>query len=204
MNINYIIENDINFYDEINNFSDDDDTDINEENENICLISKKKLGKNVVELKCNHKFNLIDLFKEVYYQKLNKKKSLDSRIIRLRENEFICPYCRKKQDQLLPFVKDTNKCITIVNGVNSPAKYCMEFHKCKYHFKSGKNKGNMCGKTGMYYDNNIPLCYTHCNYEIMNNSIKTCTAILKSGKNKGNVCGCKIKDGISDKCKKHS
>ena len=45
MNINYIIENDINFYDEINNFSDDGDTDINEENENICLISKKKIRK---------------------------------------------------------------------------------------------------------------------------------------------------------------
>ena len=201
MNIKYIIEDNINFYDEINNFSDEEENMI-DSNENICLISQKPLNNNSVKLQCGHHFNLTDLYKEVCNQKLNKKKSLDTRIIRLRENEFLCPYCRSKQTKLLPNIKSIEHSINFVNGVNCPSKYCMDYFSCEYIFKSGKNKGLACNKCGIYNSNNQIFCSKHLNKNI--NDIRTCNAILKSGKNKGKLCGCKIKDPLNEKCKRHS
>jgi len=63
-----------------------------------CLISGEPLTE-TVELTCGHKFNHEPLFKEVFNQKLNPNFKND--VLRLKVNEFKCPYCRKVQTTLL-------------------------------------------------------------------------------------------------------
>jgi len=52
--MNYIIENNVNFYDELNK-------ELLEEsiNDNICLLTHVPLEQNPITLECNHKFNYI-------------------------------------------------------------------------------------------------------------------------------------------------
>ena len=59
---NYIIEDDIDFYKELNMSSDNN---LN----NTCLITNEPLGKNKITLPCNHSFNYLPLYKEVCKQK---------------------------------------------------------------------------------------------------------------------------------------
>ena len=60
---NYIIEDNFNFYEELNK-SDD----VDEKNEDkYCLLSKKPLDKNSVTLECNHSFNYVPLYREIKY-----------------------------------------------------------------------------------------------------------------------------------------
>ena len=90
---NYIIENGINFYDEINNLDSED-----EEEEKRCLISNEILTKNTVKLLCNHEFNYMALYNEIYNQKYNSKYNGFSKHLML--NQLICPFCRNKQNKL--------------------------------------------------------------------------------------------------------
>ena len=63
--MNYIIEDDIDFFKELN-----EDLKIDKvSDENVCLISNLPLTDNYITLKCNHKFNLLPLFNEVCKQK---------------------------------------------------------------------------------------------------------------------------------------
>jgi hypothetical protein len=143
---NYIIENNIDFFKLLKESLDptaptnnvcknvtDKDTDTE-----YCLISNKELTKdNTITLSCHHKFDYVALFKEVKSFKENYQNYL-------RVNELRCPYCRKVQNKLLPFMPDkiNQRC----HGVNSPERYTMMPHNCQYVFKSGKNKGLACNK----------------------------------------------------------
>ena len=49
--MNYIIENNIDFFSEINNLNN------NDKNEDTCLITGEKLSENFITLNCKHKFN---------------------------------------------------------------------------------------------------------------------------------------------------
>ena len=192
MNINYIIDDDIEFFKEINN---DEFLSDNEE-DNVCLISQTPLSNNTIKLSCNHSFNYRELYKEVVKQKQSKRTSMDPYIVKLREHEFLCPYCRQKQHKLLPNIK-TRDGINLIYGVNAPAKYCMPHNQCQYITKSGKNKGQPCDKSGFNYDHGC-YCFKHA----LTKPVKICKAVLKSGKNKGNQCSCKAVSG-SDFCKRH-
>jgi hypothetical protein len=206
--MNYVIEDNINFYDELNN-SDDDDI-------NCCLISGTSLDKNKIKLDCGHEFNFNSLYNEVVSQKMKNKYSHYSSD-KLSLNQIKCPYCRNVQNKLLPHIK-LNKDFAYITGVNTPKYLCMPFHTCQYSFKSGKRKNEMCCNTA-YYDvvNKLSdsYCTTHhknvrrknnkifINNTISNNTVlQSCNGILKSGKRKGETCNCKTYEG-SDYCKKH-
>lgn len=199
--MNIVIEDNIDFYKEL---YESDDEDSNE----LCLISQLPLNENHVMLSCGHKFNLIPIYNEVTKQKTSKNKTLDKNICSLKKNNFICPYCRKVQHQLLPHIKTDN--INYIIGVNSPATLCMPYHKCIYKMKSGKNKGVLCDSAAFSYDGK---CYCNKHYKIISkqninmktdNSHHKCCAILKSGERKGHECGAKVFNKDAQLCKRHN
>ena len=107
----YIIEENINFYDELFK-SLDEDTD---DESTLCQITGFPLETNSVTMECNHKFNYEPLYKEICQQKF-KFCSYDMRIlnkkdqIKIRDSKldyFIkCPYCRNIQFTILPYYEE--------------------------------------------------------------------------------------------------
>ena len=207
---NYVIEDNFNFYEALEDSDNDDDKDAE-----ICLISHKTLDENAITLNCNHKFNFFDIYKEVVNQK-KKTHSLDKNIQLLKKSEFLCPYCRSVQKELLPHIKNLSMGINFYIGVNSPHNICMPFHECSYKNLSGKLKGVPCGCPAFSYDG-----ITHCNKHYAatqkkllaptitnnnnnnNNNNSACCAIMKSGKNIGCICGAKIKTNNDTLCGRH-
>jgi hypothetical protein len=100
---NYIIEGGFDFYKELYESLDNSGNHTEDENVQVCLITNMPLIKHFVELECKHTFNYIPLFKDLVNHK-TKFSSLDSQ--RLRMNEIRCPYCRNKQNSLLPYIEE--------------------------------------------------------------------------------------------------
>ena len=88
--MNFVFEDGFDFKSELEK---DSDSDVN-----VCLITGNPIT-DECKLKCNHKYNYDSLFTEVFNQKINPKFKND---IRLKDNEFKCPYCREIQRELLP------------------------------------------------------------------------------------------------------
>ena len=178
---NYIIENNINFFEQLkqslNSKSTQDSNDSNDSNNSnnskdskdfnnskdskdskeYCLISNKELTKdNTIKLLCNHKFDYVALFTEV-------KSFKENNFNYLKTKELRCPYCRKVQNKLLPFLP--NKIKEQCYGVNFPESYTMMPNYCQYVFKSGKNKGHPCSK--LCYGE---LCKNHLKMKEKNNN----------------------------------
>lgn len=203
----------------------DDASNNPDDSDNYCLISYEPLENKHIKLLCGHKFNYKHIYSEVCNQKLYYKQY---EVCRLMKNQIKCPYCRNVQNYLLP-QKDGFKNI---KRVNSPLSQCMLLNECKYIFKSGKRKNDVCGKRCFDI-----YCKTHervvekqkvkeeekkklhkTNNDkgkdndkdkdkdkciIKNNQIEKCKAILKSGKRKGELCGCKVFSSESNHCKRH-
>jgi len=106
----YNIEGGIKFYEELYKMLDHEESN----NNDVCLITDEKLTENFVTLDCGHKFNYLPLFNDI----LNHKKKFNSLESKHLNNEQIrCPYCRNKQNKLLPYYE--NMGIKKVTGVNS-------------------------------------------------------------------------------------
>ena len=148
--MNYIIDNSIDFYKEINLIEE-----TNSDN-NICLLSGEPLKENNITLNCNHKFNYLPLYYEICQQKKYKYNSLE--VTRLSINQIKCPYCRNITNKLLPFIIDEN--VELKNGINSPSKYCLQINTCDWIFKNGKNKANKCNCSSFIF-NEKNLCLKH-------------------------------------------
>lgn len=137
---NYIIEDDVDFYSELNKPEEPDGTD--KSDEKTCLITGKILERNSITLDCNHSFNYISIFNELCRQKtFNINDPFPMRI-----NEIKCPYCRQITRNILPFIPSIVN--QLIKGVNTPSSYCMKFKSCNYVFKYGPNKGDLCCKNG--------------------------------------------------------
>jgi len=111
----YNIEGGINFYDELYKSLDDYECENKTEaDENKCLITSQPLIDKFVTLVCGHKFNYIPLFKDI----LNHKKKFNNMEGKgkLGENDVRCPYCRRKQPNLLPYYEELN--LPKTHGVN--------------------------------------------------------------------------------------
>jgi len=117
-----------------------DDIDLN----NRCLISQEVLDENYIKLSCNHSFNYIHLYNEIYYQKI--KKILDNK--KLKIFQIKCPYCREKSDFLLPYYKYYN--VKDIRGVTNPTRFCLteSRNKCEICNDNGcvTKKGIFCNK----------------------------------------------------------
>jgi hypothetical protein len=117
----YNIEGNIDFYSELFNSLDKDDTD-----DNICLITGLPLTSDFVTLECNHKFNYDALFTEIHRQKFKYKtydkthlnKNMLEKYMSSGKNYYIrCPYCRNIQFEILPYIEEKQK--QKVYGINT-------------------------------------------------------------------------------------
>ena len=154
--VKYIIEDGIDFWDEIKK------TDI-ENYDNICLITKETLTLNNITLPCNHKFNYIPLFNETLTNKLSKNKYYNNNL-KLKKTQIICPYCRNIIDGLMPYIpslKDEK-----INNVNYPFKYCLPLLNCNF-----KN----CKSDKAYNCNDNVFCLKHHNLTKHKQVISTIT-----------------------------
>lgn len=130
---NYKIEDDINFFNELNKIDDEDN------NKDICLLSHLPLSDNYLTLPCNHKFNYLDLYHEIFNLKHAGFKykycqNLSSECIR-------CPYCRKNLKLSLPFIPLYN---LPFNKLIFSNKNKLSLYNCAYKNKSGKHKNELC------------------------------------------------------------
>tara|TARA_B100001287_G_scaffold198143_1_gene167690 strand:+ start:106 stop:783 length:678 start_codon:yes stop_codon:yes gene_type:complete len=211
---NYVLENDIDFYEELKKVLNCDD---NEDVEK-CLISGDDLDDTHITLCCGHKFNYLPLYEEIKGQKTKTRCRLDTTTMCLAVSDLRCPYCRALQHKLLPYKKLDG--VDVITGVNFPEKYAMMTDNCKYEYLTGSKKGTIC---------NVACNGTYCKKhqkvldkrqqlqafkkelqselkdmteeEIINHQYTPCTMILKSGKSKGQQCKVKcFKNGL---CKRH-
>jgi hypothetical protein len=108
----YKIEGSIDFFSEL--YKSLDDEDISDES-NLCLITSQPLTANFFMMGCGHKFNYIPLYLDIKNHKL-KFNSMEDSSSRLNHNEIRCPYCRKKQTNLLPYYEELG--LSKIHGIN--------------------------------------------------------------------------------------
>lgn len=123
MKTNYTTEGNIDFYKAL--LEDDDGP---EHNDDECLISGSKLNNIFVTMDCGHKFNYIPLYKDLVNHK-GKFNSLESTYSQVSSNQLRCPYCRHKQNKLLPYYEELG--LPKVVGVNVPYEPIIT-SKCEY------------------------------------------------------------------------
>ena len=117
----------------------------------ICLISRDKLEEPIITLECGHKYNYLPLYQELLQKK--KKNTLE---ISIKTNQIKCPYCRKINNGLIPFLNIEG--VEKIYGINHPKKYIKLNNKCNWEFKSGKKKNTCCNKPCYYKQ-----CTNHLN-----------------------------------------
>jgi hypothetical protein len=134
----YLIEGNINFYEELYK-----SLDIEDKEENIkeyCLISNQPLVDNYITMSCGHKFN----YQPLFYDILNHKKKFNSMERHyLKSSDIRCPYCRNVQKKLLPYVEGYPK----VHGVNFYDENTVKNpHTCKINSMKLVNDGYIVGE----------------------------------------------------------
>ena len=121
--VKYIIEGNIDFYEELYKETKKEELieikeGIEQSNDKtkepvLCLISNMPLTENFVKMTCGHTFNYIPLYNDI----LNHKKKFNIMEHQSLKNiEIRCPYCRKVQQELLPYHKYPG--VKEVHGVN--------------------------------------------------------------------------------------
>lgn len=209
--LNYHIEGNINFQDELKNLLNNDDDD----DENICQITGYPLSTNFVILECNHKFNYVALYKELITQRYKFKNydvsalSLPDRkkFINSAANYFIrCPYCRNIQFTILPYYEELG--LNKEYGLNSldtnlrnPLIKC-NINPNAYTIHNGhvfKNLPNIfCDFVNIFGD----LCVNSYVCNIPNTTLHYCSHHYNSGCKKYKIDQTKIKQTLKESLKK--
>ena len=135
--------------------------------DNNCLLTKEALNDIHVTLNCGHKFNYIPLYKEVVIQKTSAGMTTNGyyNSYTLRLNEMKCPYCRRVQDKLLPFLNYDN--IKKLRGVNAPESVCMKARMCEHVETASKRKNtkkkisDSCECNAIHVVNGAYYCKKH-------------------------------------------
>lgn len=136
----YNIEGNINFFSELYKSLDEEEDQNKKESDNICLITNKPLIDKFVELNCGHKFNYIPLYNDIYNHK-KKFNNMEGPVSLLKINEIRCPYCRKKQQDVLPYYPElvTEKIngvnfydTSLLNNISSQSNLPYSFGKCEF------------------------------------------------------------------------
>jgi len=202
------------------------------ENVNIdscCLLTKEALNDIHVTLSCGHKFNYISLYKEVVIQKTSAGMTTNGyyNSCTLRLNEMKCPYCRRVQDKLLPFLNYDD--VKRLRGVNGPESLCMKARMCEHIETNQKSKkkntkkeiSHSCECNAIHLVNGVYYCKKHYEQEkeqkqekqekqekqveekndicsVSNEDDSVCGVIIKTGKKKGLPCT------SSSKCRIHA
>jgi len=176
------------FYDLLNNTEQDGDED-EDENE-ICLITREKLENNFIKLDCGHSFNYLPLYKELKEQKT--KKILDN--AKLKINEIKCPYCRIKSQLILPSFNKYYETKSVI-GVNFPKKSCYILNNCEHYNKKTKtfcNDSACITNYGIFCNKHVKCSYIEeeklknisieKNNEYKDKKVKELREILKNNK----------------------
>lgn len=112
----YNIEGGIDFFNELYKSLDIEENEFKTEEDNkICLITKKPLIDKYIEMNCGHKFNYLPLFLDIKNHK-QKFNNMEGGTSHLKNDEIRCPYCRKKQKGVLPYYEELD--LMKINGVN--------------------------------------------------------------------------------------
>jgi len=130
----YNIEGCIDFFAELHKCLEiEDNEEISHDYNNTCLITNQPLIDKYVSLNCGHKFNYIPIYNDIVNHK-QKFNYMESSSRKLNTNEIRCPYCRKKQDGLLPYYHDLG--LKKINGVNfyDPHSRISMYNKCEYKY----------------------------------------------------------------------
>jgi len=215
----YNIEGNINFYDELYQSLDNNESD---DNTPECLITCLPLTDNSVTLECNHTFNYIALYKEICKQKYVFKTYEQHNICsndlhKLRDSKldyFIrCPYCRNMQFTIIPYYPEMN--LPEKYGINSldislrentikSVKNNFGIHNGhddyqSTHYDSAFKKGSCCKVTYTDKDitNDIVLCGQKYVATILDSELTYCKYHYKNGL-KEYLLGLKLKK-IQDK-----
>ena len=134
----------------------------------LCLISNMPLTENFVKMNCGHKFNYIPLYNDI----LNHKKKFNIMEHQSLKNiEIRCPYCRKVQQELLPYHKYPG--VKEVHGVN--------------YFDPTVVLKNQCACCNHY--TNMTFIIGKCEYELLEKGEEcTNTSVLLLEQNKKYYC----------------
>jgi hypothetical protein len=168
----------IDFYKELNDPSDDEDDGLEK-----CLILNEPLKTNHVTLLCGHKFNYVPIYNYLIIQKTSHLNDN----VRLKMNQLRCPYCRSVQNMLLPYYNEPDTDLII--GINS---YCCEYKSLNVNYDENdpnSKKWNYCFNQLHDYNDKDPTtkyCEKHKKH-------LGCLYIFKKGKYQGKHCGHKIK-----------
>ena len=161
----YILEDDINFYDELSMISNDvisNDEISNDDNE--CLITLMPLSDNHVTLECNHKFNYMPLYTEIFQQKFvyktyspNMMNRPDFLLLKKSKSDFFirCPYCRNMQFTIIPYYPEFN--VPKRYGINSIDS---NYNEINTPYISNIVKNDTFGSALIYANTDFGLSYT--------------------------------------------
>ena len=166
-----------------------------DDGDDVCLISGEPLHDDSIKLVCGHKFN----YGSIYFEICNQKKYSKLETQNLKKYQIKCPYCRTVQNGVLPIYGN----YTAVDGVNWPPKKVAKNNKCSVILKSGKRKGEQCGR--LCFGEKCTLHNKSKNQESADKI--TCIGIIKTGKRRGQICGCMCKTPETKQlklCKRHS
>jgi len=200
MNNKYNLEGDIDFYKQLQHSITEECSD--DDHINVCFITQKPLVEPYITLACSHTFNYVPLYKDISCVKANNHMERDQ----LKANEIRCPYCRRKELHVMPYVR-IHKCPK-KDGVN-----WLDVFKHKQRNKLSCLHGT-CNWEGSC-DNTCVLLSPdserrYCCYHYMEmyprkiaQNVPThenvvvesvgCCAILKTGNRAGHQCGAKPK-----------
>jgi len=192
------------------------DSGVNDDSDNICLLTKEPLHDIHIVLSCGHKFNYIPLYKEVVIQKTSAGMTTNGyyNLCLLRTNELKCPYCRRVQDKLLPLLNYSN--IKKLRGVNAPESLCMKVRTCEHVETANKKKkknakkemSSACKCNAIHVVNGTYYCKKHYEQQLQekeqpqqqqekkeeikpnfeSENANMCGVLIKTGKKKGLPC----------------
>ena len=148
--MNYVLEDNFNFFEELKTGSGDNNTPNNTSDK--CMITHIPLTYNHITLPCGHKFNYIPLYNEL--------------ITNYKYPGIKCPYCREKYTKVLPYIPLPGIDKKSYGKVTNKSNYqCVTAPKCKYTIKIGKNKGKSCDKDGLDSEKGT-FCIKHNNLPV--------------------------------------
>jgi len=172
-----MINNDL-FFEMLNNVEETSDTD----NKNICFITNDALTESHVKLTCGHTFNYYPLYREIVKQKCSERNKLNHLALSMIE----CPYCRKVQNGILPYIKMSG--VRRIKGVNSPKEWTLKTKKCKECNKICVD--DYCSKTCERINNKCSCLIKPKNKElVIRQCYNKCIQIIQNGDETIKMCG---------------
>lgn len=176
----------------------DGDDDTNQDD--MCLISHEPLTEYYQTLTCGHKFNYIPLYTCLLH---TKYASSGYTSMKPKISEFKCPYCRRVQYELMPYIQIGD--VVEVIGVNTLEMFTDRPFTCMY--KSSKGTSICHNILLRQYSPEEYYCAYHFNRKkhldtYKKQSTNLCEYVFVKGAKKGSKCGSSSKEGILF-CNKH-